>query len=162
MAVVDRDHRRPAAAADALDRAQRELAVCGGLARRDAELALEGVEHRLRAPQPAADVRADLDELSPGGRQVEHVVEGRDRFDVRGGQVERVAHFGKSLRWQPAAMVFLSEPECGKYSGPRLWVLGCDGLDLSPEIRRIFGDRHRSTSPMTVSSEPTIAIRSAM
>jgi hypothetical protein len=37
-----------------------------------------------------------------------------------------------------------------------------DGFHFAPEIRRIFGDRHLSTSPMTVSSEPTIAIRSAM
>ena len=47
--VVDRDDGRPAASAEALDRAERERAVLGGGSRRDAELALECLEYLLRA-----------------------------------------------------------------------------------------------------------------
>src|SRR3954447_11340620 len=49
VAVVDRDHRRVAAAAEALDRPEGDLAVLGRLARRDPELGLEGVDDLLRA-----------------------------------------------------------------------------------------------------------------
>src|SRR5438874_1473944 len=46
--LVDRDDRRPAAAAEALDRAQRELAVLGRLPGRDSQFLLERLEHLLR------------------------------------------------------------------------------------------------------------------
>src|SRR4029077_17460024 len=59
--VVDRDDGRPAAAAEALDRPERELAVVRGGAGRDPELPLERLEHLLRARERAGDVRADLD-----------------------------------------------------------------------------------------------------
>src|SRR5436189_4926212 len=47
--VVDRDDRPPAAAAEALDGAQRELAIRRRLAHRAPELGLERLEHGLRA-----------------------------------------------------------------------------------------------------------------
>src|SRR5262245_11596749 len=67
VAVVDGDDRAPAAAAGALDRAQRELAVLGRPARVDAELRLERLEHLLRADERARDVRAHLDQVPPDG-----------------------------------------------------------------------------------------------
>src|SRR3954463_9693593 len=86
VAVVDGDDGRVPAAAEALDRAEGDLAVLGRLARRDPELGLEGVDHLLRAGEGAREVGADLDRVPPDGRQVEHVVEGRDRLAVgRGG-----------------------------------------------------------------------------
>ena len=68
VVVVDRDDGRPAAAAEALDRPQRHLAVLGRLAGPAAELRLERLEHLLRADERARDVRADLDQvLRPTG-----------------------------------------------------------------------------------------------
>src|SRR5919198_6608947 len=63
VAVVDDDHRPPAAAACALDRPQRDGAVLGRVARPHAELLFEGLHHLLRANQSARDVGADLDEV---------------------------------------------------------------------------------------------------
>ena len=64
VAVVDGDDRAPAAAARALDRAQRDLAVLRRLAGVDPELALERLEHLLRADERAGDVGADLDQCA--------------------------------------------------------------------------------------------------
>ena len=86
VAVVDRDDRRPAAAAEALDRAERDLAVARRLAGPAAELALERLDDLLRADERAREVRADLDEVLADGLEVEHVVERRDRLAVGGRQ----------------------------------------------------------------------------
>ena len=112
----------------------------------------------LRAAQPATDVRAHLDEPPAHGLEVEHVVEGRDAFDVSRGQVERVCNFAKSLRWQPTSVVLLGQSQRRHYRRTRFWVLRSNLSDFSMKTRQRF---HRSTSPMTVSSEPTMAIRSA-
>src|SRR5215203_2781452 len=77
VAVVDRDDRPPAAAAGALDRAQRDGSVRRRFAGADPELRLERVEHALRADERARDVRADLDDVAADRLEVEHVVEGR-------------------------------------------------------------------------------------
>src|SRR5205823_8680667 len=158
VVVVDRDDRRPATAAEALDRAQGELAVLGRLARPHAELALERLEHGLGAAQRAADVRADLDQVPPDGTQMEHVVEGRDRLAVGGREAERVADLLERLRREPAAVPLLREPERGQDRRARLRILLRRAPDLVAERP---GRPQRSTSPMTVSSDPTIAIMSA-
>ena len=77
---------------------------------RDAELALERLEHLLRADERARDVRADLDQVPADGLEVEHVVERRDRLAVRRRQVERVGHLAERLRREPA-VALLREPE---------------------------------------------------
>ena len=154
VAVVDRDDRRPAAAAEALDRAQRELVV--RLARRDAELALERLDHLLGALEPAGDVRADLDHVLADGLEPEHVVERRDREAVGGRQVERVGDVAERLLGEPAAVALLRELERRHHRRQALGVARPDLLDLVVERA------HRSTSPMTPSSEPTIAIMSAI
>src|SRR5207344_325760 len=85
------------AAAEALDSAERDLAVLGRLARPDAELPLESLQHRLRVDQAAADVRADLDRVLPDRLDVEHVVEARDRIAVGRRELERLGGFLESL-----------------------------------------------------------------
>ena len=154
VAVVDRDDGAPAAAAGALDGAQRHLAVLGRLARADAELGLERLQHLLRADERAGDVRADLDEVPADGLQVVHVVEGRDRHAVRGRLVERLGDLAERLGREPA-VALLREPQRRQGRRARHRVERADLLDLVVERA------HRSTSPMTASSEPTIAIRSA-
>src|ERR687884_441476 len=55
IAMVEGDARRRAAAAEALDRPQRHLAVLGRLPRPDPELGLERLHHRLCPLEAAAD-----------------------------------------------------------------------------------------------------------
>src|SRR4051794_16591988 len=156
VAVVDGDDGRVPAAAEALDRAEGDLAVLGRLARRDPELGLEGVDHLLRAGEGAREVGADLDRVPPDGRQVEHVVEGRDRLAVGRGQAERGAALLQRVGRQPAAVRLLGEPQRRDRRRARVGEPRAELAYLCRELRA-----HRSTSPMTVSSEPTIAIRSA-
>src|SRR5438067_5583448 len=148
VVVVDRDDRRPAAAAEALDGAQGELAVLGRLSRPHAELPLERLEDGLGAAQRAADVRADLDEVPADRAQVEHVVEGRDRLAVRRREIERLADLLEGLRREPAAVALLRKPERGQDRRARLRILLGHTLDL---VRERPGRHQRSTSPITVS-----------
>src|SRR5216110_3163383 len=83
VAVVDRDHRCPAAAAEALDRAEDESAVLGRGASGDSEFALERLHDLLRAGERAGDVRAYLDPRAADRLEVVLVVEGGDRAAVR-------------------------------------------------------------------------------
>src|SRR5919204_4770692 len=152
VAVVDDDHRSPPAAAGALDRPQRHEAVLGRLAGPHAELLLEGLHHLLRPDERARDVGADLDEVPAHRLEMEHVVEGRDRLAVGGSEVERLADLLEGLRWEPAAVPLLRDPQRGQDRRARDRVLRGHRPDLVD---------HRSTSPMTVSKEPTMAIRSA-
>src|SRR5918992_462919 len=154
VAVVDGDDGPPPAAPGALERAEREPSVVGCLARLHAELLLERLEHLLRADERARDVRADLDQVPPDRLEMEHVVEGRDRLAVRRRHVERVRHVAQRLRGQPPVLL-LRHPQPGQHRGARFRVLGSGLLD---PLRK----RHRSTSPMTVSSDPTIAMKSAI
>ncbi len=129
VAVVDGDDRAPAAAAVALDRAQRDLAVRRRLARLDAELALERLERRLRADERARDVRAHLDEVLADGLEVVHVVEARDGHAVRRRQAERLADLLEGVPGQPA-VALLREVQRRHDRRARLRVLRRDLLDL--------------------------------
>src|SRR5262249_51630810 len=97
---------------------------------------------------------ADLDQVLPDGLQVEHVVEGRDCVAVRRRQVQRVRDLADRVRRQPAVLV-LGEAERRDRRGAR--ALG----KARAHLLDLVVQRHRSTSPITVSSEPTIAIMSA-
>ena len=151
-----RRRRCPSAAARALDRAQRERAVLRRLARRDAELAREGVHDGLRADERAGEVRADLDHVPPDRGEVEHVVEGRDREAVGGRDVERLGDLAQRLRRQPALVPLLRQAERVEDRRAPVGILLRD-LPHGVVERRA----HRSASPMTGSSEPAIATRSA-
>src|SRR6478672_6309815 len=70
VAVVDGDHGRPAAPAEAFDCAQREPAVLGRRAGGDSELPLERLDHLLRSGERAGDVRAHLDVRAADGLEV--------------------------------------------------------------------------------------------
>src|SRR5207237_9359924 len=67
-------------------------------------------------------------------------------------QAERPADLLERLRRPPAAVLLLRQPQCRQDRRARVRV----ALPERPELVD-----HRSTSPITVSSEPTIAIRSA-
>src|SRR5688500_7738749 len=109
VAVVDRDDRPPPAAARALDRPQRHLAVLGRLAGLDAELPLERLEHLLGADEPAGEVGADLDHVSPDRLELEHVVERGDGLAVGGRELQRVGDLDERLGRQPTAVTLLGD-----------------------------------------------------
>ena len=121
-----------------------------------AQLALERLDDLLGPVQTAGDVRADLDHVLADGLEPEHVVERRDREAVRGCQVERVGDVAERLLGQPAAVSLLRQLQRRHHGRQALRVPRPDLLDLVVERA------HRSTSPMTPSSEPTIAIMSAI
>src|SRR5207248_4444398 len=121
-----------------------------------AELALECLDDLLRADDGARDVRADLHEVLADRREVELVVERCDRLAVRRRRLERVGHVAQHLGGEPAVLL-LCEPQRRQHRALRLLgVERADRLDLLVE------GGHLSTSPITVSSEPTIAIMSAI
>ena len=91
------------------------------------------------------------------GLEVEHVVERRDRMAVGGRQLERVGDLADRLGREPAVLL-LREPQ--RRDRRRARALG-EAVAQRPAIRVEERRAHRSTSPMTVSSEPTIAIMSA-
>src|SRR5205085_3212939 len=89
------------------------------------------------------------------GREVEHVVERGDGVAVRGREAERVGDLLERLRRQPA-VPFLRETQRGDGRGTGL-------REPRRELAHLLRERvHLSTSPITVSSEPTIAIMSAI
>src|SRR5437773_4805750 len=96
--MVDRDDRRPAAAAEAFDGPQRHLVVTGRPTCGYAQLVLEALEDLLRADERTGDVRADLDEMPAGGLAAEHVVEGRDGLTERRRRSQRVSRLAQCVR----------------------------------------------------------------
>src|SRR5688572_10681403 len=154
VAVVDRDDGGPAAATEALDRPQRVLAVLTGRAWSHAELTLERLHDLLRTRERARDVRAHLDHAPSHRLEAVLVVERRDREAVRGRELECVRDLADGVRREPAAVCLLGETEGRHDSRERVGVLLAELLHLRAG--------HLSASPMTGSSEPPAAIRSAM
>src|SRR5205814_10733670 len=95
---------------------------------------------------------ADLDEVPPYRLQLEHVVEGRDRLAVGGREIQSRADLLERLGGQPAAVPLLRDPQRREDRRPRHRVLRRDRANLVDQ---------RSHSPITVSSDPTMAIMSA-
>src|ERR1700693_4302307 len=152
--MVDDDDRRVSAAARALDRTQRHLAVLAPLPDSNAELALECLHDLLRAHELTRDVRADLDDVLADRREVVHVIEGRNRLDVSRCEVERVGDLPERLRRQPPVLL-LRQPQAVHHSRPGVWI-------GRGRLANLVAKSHRSTSPITVSRDPTIAIMSAI
>src|SRR5262245_42086163 len=131
--MVDGHDRRPAASPQALDGAKRHGAVLGGLADVDAQLALERFEDALRALQPTAHVRADLDHVPADGLEVVHVVEGSDRLAVGRRQTESIAYLLERLGRKPTAVLLLRQAERRHDRGALVRVLRGDLADLLRE-----------------------------
>src|SRR5207253_1229516 len=134
------------------DRAEGDRSVFGRLARRDAELRRERIDDALCAGERARQVRAHLDEVRTDWLEVIHVVERRDRLAIRGRHVERLGCFAERVGREPAVLVLREAEGLERRAARSLGVLRALGLD------RVVEAAHRSTSPMTVSSDPTIAI----
>ena len=131
--AVDRGHRGDVARAEALERAHVEVrVVTGGSADRLVEL--------VGAAQRAGDVRADIHRVPTDGRRLEHVVEGRDRREVGGGE----AHHARDLvdrRGRAPAVHALRRGERGQRRGAAVGIVGHVRLDLRAQILRHRGAR---------------------
>ena len=152
--VVDDDDRRIPAAAGALDRAQRDLAVLARLARRGRRAlartprrpAVPRRAHRRRSCRPRPGARRP----APGG-----TCRRRTRRPGRAPASGRAPP--RPRRAPPAAASRTAPGPAASRSSPPTAI----------RIRRrrradLLLQAHRSTSPITVSSEPTIAIMSAI
>src|SRR5215211_7219586 len=153
--LLDEPDGRVAAAAGALDEPERHLAVIRGLAGWDPELLFEGVDDVLRPNEGAGEVGAHLDHVPSDRLEVVHVVEGGDRLDLGRREVHRVGDLAQRLRREPTSVAFLREAQRAHDGRASLRIPLPQPVDLRDEVA------HLSTSPMTVSNEPTIAIRSA-
>ena len=91
--------------------------------------------------------------MPPDRLEVEHVVEGRDRLDLGRRQLQGVRDLAQGLGRQPAAVLVLGHPQRRQDCRAPVRIVRQNRVELQGQ---------RSTSPMTVSSEPTIAIRSAI
>ena len=105
-------------------------------------------------------MNAFYDEVPPDRRELEHVVEGGDGLAIARRQPERIADLLEGLGRQPAAVLLLREAQRRQDGRAAVGIPGGDRLDRRRELARPRR-AHLSTSPMTVSSEPTIAIMSA-
>src|SRR6185312_8376037 len=84
----------------------------------------------------------------------EHVVEGRNRFAERGRRAQRIGALAQRVR-REVTVFLLREPQRRQRRGAPVRILRLHLLHV------LVVRAHRSTSPITVSSEPTIAIMSA-
>src|SRR5690348_10945013 len=105
IAVIHGDDRRVAAAAEALDRAERDLAVGSRFACADPELRLERLDDLVGPAERTGQVRADVDRRAPDRLEMEHVVEGRDRVAEGRRDLERVGGLLDRLARQPAVLL---------------------------------------------------------
>src|SRR5712691_5807726 len=154
VVMVDGHDGRPAAAAEALDRPQRHLAVLRRFAGADAELLLEALEDLLSAHERTRDVGAHLDHVPSDRGEIEHLAEGGDGLAERRRRAERICALAQRLR-REVAVLLLRQPQRWQRRRARVRIVRLDLLHLF--VKRA----HRSTSPITVSSEPTTAIMSA-
>ena len=174
--VVDLQDRRVDAGAETFDLDQGEQAVGGRLADADAELALAGADHLVRAAQPARRRRAGLQQIAPDRPQIEHRVEARRprrpgsapcRASRRrspspraaasrriGAAPDRAAAAPRSPA-APAGIWRYAPSPPRKFSGVNSKLAGCSNSAA------FAGRAHRSISPKTMSIEPMIATTSA-
>src|SRR6185436_2951764 len=129
VVMVDRDDGCPPAAAETLDRSERDFSVGGGLAGADAELLLEPLQNLLGSDQGARHVRADLDHVPADGSEMQHVVEGGDRLAECWGRAECIGALAQGLGRQ-VAVALLRETQRRQGGGAPVRILRLDLLDL--------------------------------
>ena len=158
--------------------------VCAAL---DAQLLLERLDHAFGAGQRARQRRAHLQHEGAHRRAVEHHVIGDDVLDFRGGAADDLGDVTRGVR-RDVALLLLRQVE--RVQHRRLAMLGRvvrrERLELGTGLRRElelgpfrqYGPlravplvravghggmkTHRSTSPITTSSEPMTAMTSAI
>ena len=187
VVVAHHHHRRLVARAEALHRHDREQARGIGLAALDAERVLQLLDHALGAGQRARQRGAHLQHELPHRRAVEHHVVGDDVLDLRRRAADHLGDVPRGVGGD-VALLLLCQVERMQHRGLALLgrVMRRELLELRAVLRRELelrtfrqGDplravplvravghggmkAHRSTSPMTTSSEPMTAMTSAI
>ena len=136
--AVDRGHGRDVAGAEALEVAHVEVRVALGLL-------AEALVQRVGAVERARDVRAHEDPVAADGLGVEHVVEGRHRAEVAGGQAHHARDLLDRLGRAPAVMALRGGQRRDRRRAA-VGVLRHVRLDLGAQVvghGRRRGVRHR-------------------
>mmetsp|Transcript_18176 Transcript_18176/g.55700 ORF Transcript_18176/g.55700 Transcript_18176/m.55700 type:complete len:254 (+) Transcript_18176:271-1032(+) len=109
VVVVQLDHRRVRARAEALDFSQREHAVWSGRAFQDAEVLLDRLLDVFGTAHHARRRPAQLDEVLAHFLAIEHGVERGDFVDAHGGHVQQLRDAVHRRERQPAPVLSLGE-----------------------------------------------------
>ena len=159
VAVVDLHARRAVAVGQALGLLQGEDAVGCRPAGPDAERGFGVLEQLGRAPEQAGDVGADRDHVGAHRLGVQHVVEGGRAPHLGRRHAAQVGDLAHGLGAQPAVLLL---GQVAQGDERRAW-LGVERHQV-PGPRQQFRREmaHRSTSPMTGSTEEMTATASAI
>ena len=159
VAVVDLHARRLVAVGQALGLVQREDAVGRRPAGADTERRLGVLQQLERAAEQAGDVGAHRHDVGADGLDVQHVVEGGGAPHLGRGHAAQLGDLAHGLGDQPAVLllgqVAQRDERRARLGVERDQLLG-PGADVGGEVA------HRSTSPMTGSTEEMTATASAM
>ena len=172
--LEDLHHRGVDTGAEAFDFLPREIAVLREVVRLVVDLVFADLPQFLRTAQHAGRGAADLDVGNPAnGLQLEHGVEGGDLEHADIGHVEHVRDILDHRLGHPVVVLLLGAPQ---QRDDRRGLLARgkfrDGLLGPGQVLRAEGeavglnrmkttDAHRSTSPKTMSREPSTADTSA-
>ncbi len=172
--LVDLEHRRVGAGAEAFDLGPGEHAVGGRRHLRRADQLLADGHHVVGAAQRAGRRGADLEMEFADRGEIEHRVEGRDLQHADERHVEAPAD-GLDHRMGDPAFLLLADPQ--RRDNRRSLAARRIFRDLLFDAREVFeieleggwlklrrgetAQAHRSTSPNTMSSEPRTAETSA-
>src|ERR1700674_90920 len=173
VVVVDLHHRRVDAGTEALDLHPREFAVGSHLVF-VADAAAADLLERVRAAQLARRGAAKLNEKLPHWLEMKHRVEGRDLERANVGEAEEVGDVADRRLRQPAARLLLGAPEQCDHRGnlaaggilrhlalrPRE-IVRAEGEGVGLDFGEAAHGHQRSTSPNTMSMEPSTAEMSA-
>ena len=99
-----------------------------------AEGAFEVVDDALGAAEGAGDVDADDDFVATVGVLEVHRVEGRDRLDFAGGDLQDAGDLGHRVRRDQPALV-LHRPQRWEDRAAREWIAIAGMLDGGPRLR---------------------------
>ncbi len=111
------------------------------------------------APRSAQDtLMQTITSMAAVGSLEVHGVERRDRLDLARGHPQHARDLGHRLGRDLPQLV-LHRPEGGQDRAARVRIAIAGALDLRPRLRL---QRHRSTSPRTMSMDPMTATTSAI
>src|SRR5690348_16038921 len=169
---IDHHRGRMIAMPETDDRQEREAVVRRRTAGANREPPLEVLEQRLAPGDPAGDAVAEQDHMAPDGAAEDEVVERCDPVELLARHAEQVGELREPLVGDPAVPA-LHELQRLDAGGAALLVASGELHERCPLLRLEarggcvrHGARlrlaHRSTSAMTKSMLPMIAMRSAI
>ncbi len=157
--VIDGEAGCSPAVGDALDVLEAEHAIGGGGPRARAQRLLGVIEQLIGATQHARDVRAHRDHVGAHRLGAQHLVERGGAYHLGGLEAHDLGYLGDRLGSQPAVL-FLCQMADGYESRARMRVERDQLMGALYHLGREVA-AHRSTSPMTGSTDDMVAMASA-